>query len=408
MDPITHGITGALLGKSYFSDRYGRVATFAAVLGAVFPDIDIAAEIISRDPLGIVKYHRGITHSFVALPFFAMFLAWLTKWITRRRGIESPSWGILTIVYGAGIASHIALDGMTSFGTRMWTPISQKRVAWDLLFIIDFAFTAIVLLPQVAAWIYSSDAGSGAGSDGRAGRMWILFSITSVVVWGVALGAGYSFHWWIVGIVSGILAALFFLPGMGGWGFRVSRSAWCQLGTCAAVAYLLLCAFAHHSAMLRVHNFATANHIDVLRIGALPVPPSLLDWGDVIQTPEGVYQARFDLRHAENPSFYFLPDSPSDPFVARALRLPEVEMYWGFARFPTIHSSVEDGDHVVDFGEHRFTNGGRRSPQPFSYRVIFDQSGAVIAEGWLQNGMFMQLMKRMQPAPGGHPEQVTP
>ena len=137
--------------------------------------------------------------------------------------------------------------------------------------------------------------------------MWLLFSIASVVVWGVALGAGYPFRWWIVAVaVSAILAALFFLPGSDGWGFRVPRSAWCQLGTCTAVAYLLLCAFAHHSAILRVRNFATANHIDAVRMGALPVPPSLLDWGDAIRTPEGVYQARFDLRHAENPSFYFL------------------------------------------------------------------------------------------------------
>src|ERR1700722_20972399 len=174
MDPITHGITGALLGKSYFSERYGRVATFAAVLGAVFPDIDIVAETISDDPLAIVKYHRGITHSFVALPLFAMLLAWLTRWITRRRGIESPPWGILTVIYAVGIASHIALDGMTSFGTRMWTPISEKRVAWDLLFIIDFTFTSIVLLPQVIAWIYRNN-GRGTELD-CATRMWILFS----------------------------------------------------------------------------------------------------------------------------------------------------------------------------------------------------------------------------------------
>jgi len=75
MDPITHGITGALVGKGFFSDRQGRVATFAATLGAVFPDVDLVAELASRDPMAIVKYHRGITHSFVALPFFAAALA---------------------------------------------------------------------------------------------------------------------------------------------------------------------------------------------------------------------------------------------------------------------------------------------------------------------------------------------
>src|SRR5271169_162239 len=100
MDTVTHGIVGALIGKGYFAERQGRIAIFAATLGAVFPDVDVVEEILSSDPLSIVKYHRGITHSFVAMPFFALLLAWLTRWIARRRGIESRSWGILTVVYG--------------------------------------------------------------------------------------------------------------------------------------------------------------------------------------------------------------------------------------------------------------------------------------------------------------------
>ena len=213
MDPITHGIAGALLGKGYFADRKGRLAIFAATLGAVFPDIDIIDEIVSRDPLAIVKYHRGITHSFVGLPFFAALLAWLTRWIARRRGIETPSWAMLTLIYGIGIASHIVLDGMTSFGTRMWTPISQQRVAWDLLFIIDFSFTAIILLPQSAAWI-CSDRAKGRM---RAVCMWALFTLGAIAAWTAASTSGFPFHLWIVGLASALIAALFFLPAINGW-----------------------------------------------------------------------------------------------------------------------------------------------------------------------------------------------
>src|SRR5580692_8737814 len=79
MDTITHGIVGALIGKGFFSERNGRVATFAATVGAMFPDVDVVQEVFSSDPLAIVKYHRAITHSFVALPFFAALLAWLTR-----------------------------------------------------------------------------------------------------------------------------------------------------------------------------------------------------------------------------------------------------------------------------------------------------------------------------------------
>ena len=406
MDPITHGITGALLGKGFFSERQGRVAVLAATLGAIFPDIDIVAEVVSRDPLAIVKYHRGITHSFVALPFFAMLLAWLTRLVTRRRGIESPSWAMLTLIYGVGIASHILLDGTTSFGTRMWTPISQKRVAWDFLFIIDFVLSSCVLLPQVIAWVYANR--DGAESRSKAKRMWVLFSVGTLAVWATAFVAGYPFHIWIVALVSALLGALFFLPGIGGAGFGVKRSTWCRAGIGATAVYIGLCAFAHHSALERIENFAKANHIEVARIGALPVPPSLLDWGDVIRTNDGIYQERFDLRDAGEPVFHFIPDSAPQKFIERARELPEVKLYWQFARFPTIRSLDEKDYHIVDFSEHRFTNGNRRSPQPFSYRVVFDDAGTVVEEGWLQNGMFMRLMRRMEPVRETTSKEIAP
>lgn len=395
MDPVTHGITGALLGKAYFHERYGRVATLSVVLGAIFPDIDVVWEVASRDPLGIVKYHRAITHSFVALPFFAMLLAWLTRWVCRRRGMEAPSWGILTLCCGIGIASHIVLDGMTSFGTRMWYPISRERVAWDMLFIIDFAFTSIVLVPQVIAWICSVPE----TRRKRSLWVWICFSIAALLFWLAARGAGYPFRFSVDVAVIAIFAILFFGPALRGWGRCVSSAAWCQAGTYIMVAYLIACGFAHHIAFARTIAFARQNHISVERIGALPVPPSWLDWGGAIRAPNGLYESEFDLRTAGQPVFRFTPDSPPDPYIARAFQLPDVYLYWQFARFPSILSFPEGDDHVVELGENRFTNTQPRGPQPFTYRIVFDMAGNVISKGWLTRGVLRQHMQR-EPHPG--------
>jgi membrane-bound metal-dependent hydrolase YbcI (DUF457 family) len=392
MDPITHGLTGALLGKGYFSERHGRMAVFAATLGSVFPDVDVFAEVASRDPLSIIKYHRSITHSFVALPFFAMLLAGLTRWLARRLGWQTPSWLVLTIAYGVGIASHIILDGMTSFGTRMWFPISRERVAWDLLFIVDFSFASIVLLPQVGAWIYRDAAKSLA----RAVRMWVLFSLGAVLIWAAARGAGYPFHVLTGVIACAVLAAVCFAPAAGGWGFRVKRAVWCQAGTYVAVAYLIACGLAHHAAITRAETFAEQNHLSVERIAALPIPPSFADWGDAIRTPSGIYESQFDLRGAKSIGFYFIPDSPPDPFIARAFQLPDVQVYWGFARFPSIQSFAEDGRHIVELGENRFSDGRHRSPQPFTYEVVFDADGTLLSQGWLTTGLLRRQMRRVQ------------
>ncbi|HUA00286.1 MAG TPA: metal-dependent hydrolase [Candidatus Aquilonibacter sp.] len=405
MDPVTHGIAGALLGKGFFSRRQAKVAVFAATLGAVFPDIDVFyegyAEFAHHDPLAIVKYHRAITHSFVGLPFFAALLAALTPPVLRLlkrpfprlRDWESPPFWLLTVIYGVGIASHILLDGMTSFGTRMWFPLSTRRVAWDLLFIIDFAFTTIILAPQVIAWIYRDPA----KSRGRAWKMWIAFTAGDLIAWLLTRAASYPFHFWIVVLIGALLAALFFVPAVNGWGFKVTRAEFCQVGTCLALVYLFLCALAHHQAMTKVRAFAAQHRIDVERIGALPIPPSLLDWGDAIRSPGGIYVAQFDLREKHPPVFSFVADSPLDPYIARAFAMPEVQLYWQFARFPVIHSYVDDGMHVVELGENRFTDGRRRSPQPFTYQVVFDDAGNLVGQGWLNVGMTPRSIRRLVP-----------
>jgi membrane-bound metal-dependent hydrolase YbcI (DUF457 family) len=406
MDTITHGIVGALIGKGYFSERNGRVATFAAAAGAMFPDIDVVEEIVSRDPLAIVRYHRGITHSFVALPFFAAILAWLTragfgvlkKRFAALRDIEPPSWGILFVIYAIAIASHIILDAMTSFGTRIWDPVSQQRVAWDLLFIIDCCFTSIALLPQVVAWIYADSAKTGV----RAISMWALFTVAGFVVWRIAGATGFPFHLWIAFFSSVVIAALFFLPAIRGAGFRITTARWCQVGAFVMLAYLFACSVAHHQALLRVKSFASANNIPIDRVAALPLPPSLLGWGGVIRSFDGVYQSRFDLRDSTPPLFSFIADSPPNIYIARAMQRPEVQLYWNFARFPVIRTYTENGLHYVDFNENRFVRRKRQGPAPFSYRIVFDDAGDPIEEGWQADGLDVRRMIKIVPAQAGN------
>src|ERR1700684_3096229 len=104
MAPVTHGIAGALIGKGFFSEKHGPTAVFAVTLGSVFPDVDVVADFFSNDPLATIRFHRGFTHSFLALPIFAAALAGLLWWWQRRRR-ESPSdFWILFAAFATGIA----------------------------------------------------------------------------------------------------------------------------------------------------------------------------------------------------------------------------------------------------------------------------------------------------------------
>ena len=61
MDIVTHGLAGALLARAGFTQRMGRVATIALVVGALVPDADVVLGL--WDQMAAIRYHRGPTHS---------------------------------------------------------------------------------------------------------------------------------------------------------------------------------------------------------------------------------------------------------------------------------------------------------------------------------------------------------
>jgi membrane-bound metal-dependent hydrolase YbcI (DUF457 family) len=416
MDTITHGLTGALIGKAFFDAprtaptsrgrgtgqspafaradeqsrleasatkiaQVARIGIWAATLGAIAPDGDSLFELFGHDELAILDVHRGLTHSFVFLPVFALILAAATRWLAKRRNWAAPSLGRLWLIYAVGLACHIVLDLITSFGTMIWSPLSRMRAAWDTTFIIDFTFTAIVLVPQVAAWVYRERAGSFT----RRLLAWTLFCLAEVGAERLARAVGVPFSPWVVVIVALVLAALFFLPARRDWGFRISRAAWCRAGLAVLVVYIGLSFAAHRLALTRVEEFAASHSLNVESLGALPLPPSALRWSGLIRTPTGVYQAWFSLVDREPPAFRFFADSPANSFIAEARALPSVQRYLWFARFPLVTYRQEDGHNVVDFTDLRFFARRGQQRLGFTFRVTMDGQGRVLKEGWVED-----------------------
>lgn len=410
MDPITHGIAGALIGKAFFANRNSarpsqsikfastaRVAIFAATLGAVFPDVDIFVDEFSHDPLAIARYHRGFTHSFVGLPIFAVALAAMTRafflWYAKRSGYEertSPSFAFLFAIYAAGIASHIFLDGFTSFGTRMLNPFSEDRVAWDFLFIIDFVLTALLSVPQLAAWVHRQSKNAGV----RATTMWVFLTASTLAVWTLARATGFSFHLRAVVIASGFFAAVLFVPMWRGFGARIPRARWCQAGFCLSCVYIAACGFAHHAALSRVRAFASRQHLSVENIAAMPLPISFLRWSGLILTSDGVYQSTFCLRDSANPAFQFFANSPQNRFTQKAAQLDPVRTFLWFARFPVMDFSSVDDRNLVEYRDFRFFSGARGRPPQFTFGVLFDSEGKMLKYGWIEVQLVVSQERR--------------
>lgn len=403
MDTITHGIAGALIGKAVFRGddmlalrdmNRRRIITWALMLGAIFPDADVFRDLFSNDDLLLITWHRSITHSLLCLPFFALALAALTRVFARWRKWDAPGFGVLTGIYAVGILSHILLDLVTSFGTMIWSPLKWSRPAWDVIFIVDFTFTAILLIPQLLAWVYAHPD----KLKRRALGIWLVFLPVPLLIAAIgrAVGAPISFPAVIAAVT--LFTAIFLLPALRGWGLRIRHFSWNLAGFACSLAYIGLAAYGHHVALARVQAFAAWDHLDVQALGALPSPPSLWQWDGLIRTPHGVYELRMDLsdkssltpapaaNSSSDPSveYRFYPEAFSNSYIDVARRLPEVQKVLWFARFPVTRFRKEGDEAVVEISDMRFVSRRPGRAPSFTYRVTFAGGGSVLSQGWVR------------------------
>ena len=149
MDPITQGTIGAVLPQALGKKNLGIVAMLGFLSGMA-PDLDIFIR-SSTDPLLSLEYHRQFTHSIIFIPFggliCAVFLFIVFKKISSFN--FKTTWLYCTLGYG----THGLIDACTSYGTLLFWPFSNVRIAWNNISIIDPLFTLPIILLVVLATI---------------------------------------------------------------------------------------------------------------------------------------------------------------------------------------------------------------------------------------------------------------
>ncbi len=145
MGTVTHGLIGARTSRIGFHQRTGRAATIAFLIGAIFPDIDMMVSFLGPD--AALRHHRGVTHSLVCAPLFALLLSWAIYKLSSFKCLR-----LLYPMVLLGMISHIFFDLITSYGTVIFDPIIQKRYSLNLVFILDPFITLPVLAGLILLW----------------------------------------------------------------------------------------------------------------------------------------------------------------------------------------------------------------------------------------------------------------
>jgi inner membrane protein len=141
MDTVTQGLLGAVAAQAVCGRKLPRSAWLIGLVAGAAADLDLFIRVPS-DPLGGLTYHRHFTHSIAFIPLGALVAALPFVFWPAFRG---KRWWLLLASLVA-YATHGLLDACTSWGTLLWWPFSNARVAWDLIGIIDPIFTFVLLV----------------------------------------------------------------------------------------------------------------------------------------------------------------------------------------------------------------------------------------------------------------------
>ena len=337
MEPITHFLFGATLGRAGFNRRTG-LATATMTLAAEAPDLDVFSRF--GGPVTGFAHHRGFTHSFLGLPLVAvavvgfMYLVWRIRGRKTRDPNLPPRWGLLFV--GACLAgvSHILLDFTNNYGVRPFWPFSERWYSWDIVFIIEPALLAILILGLVLPGLFALvNEEIGARQKGPRGRV----------------------------------AAALALAGV--FAFWAARD------------------FEHRRA-LAVLETQTYQGVEALRISAYPYMLTPFRWYAVVETPSAFATMNVDsLTPAVDPDgtmqIRYKPAETEVTLAAKKSGLGRVYLDW--AQYPVTETEpVQKSDgstgYVVRFRDLRYAYPGSAARTSLGASVVLDQNLHVVEQ----------------------------
>ncbi len=368
MEPITHLMTGACLARAGFN-RKTAYATLAMTLAAEAPDLDTLWS--AAGPIAGFQHHRGITHTFVGLPFEALIVVgvmWMIhRWRVRRAAskdaasavaldgtdqfIERPitvapvRWVLLYGFVLIALLSHILLDWTNNYGVRPFFPFNPRWYAGSFVFIFEPVLFAVLLIGLVAPSLFGLIGGEvGARRPRFRGQGWAIFALTAMV-------------------------AL--------WSWReVEHSAAVQLASTAQYG-------------------PTSTGADVLRVTASPHPGNPYRWHTVAETPDFYQVATVNTSTSSvitDPGLdlFYKPPNTAAMLAARKSWLGKAYLDW--SSWPMVAdigpvTALDSGPDArdwtaVSFRDLRFMYDtsliqGRSNP-PISAMAYVDASGQVV------------------------------
>ena len=151
MDSITQLVLGAACGEAVLGKKIGNRALLFGAIGGTIPDLDVfVGKLLFNNEIDAMAFHRGFMHSFLFAILAAIGFGMLVFWIYNR----GKRYGMTTQkewmwLFFASIFTHPILDSFTAYGTQLFSPFSNYRVAFNNIAVADPMYTLPFLIALI-------------------------------------------------------------------------------------------------------------------------------------------------------------------------------------------------------------------------------------------------------------------
>jgi len=159
MDSLTQIILGAACGEAVLGKKIGNRALLFGAIGGTIPDLDVfIGRLLYQNEIQAMAFHRGFMHSI----FFAITGCFVFGWLTyklydfgkRKQTTTLKDWVLL---FFWSIFTHPILDCFTPYGTQLFTPFTNYRVAFNNISVADPLYTVPFLLCMIVLMFYNRE-----------------------------------------------------------------------------------------------------------------------------------------------------------------------------------------------------------------------------------------------------------
>jgi inner membrane protein len=156
MDSLTQIVLGAACGEAVLGKKIGNKALLFGAIGGTIPDLDVfVGRWIYNNEIDIMAFHRGFMHSILFSVLAAFLFGWIMyKFYNTGKRLDMTSLKDWIWLFFLSLFTHPILDSFTPYGTQLFAPFSNYRIAFNNISVVDPIYTIPFLVCMIVLMFY--------------------------------------------------------------------------------------------------------------------------------------------------------------------------------------------------------------------------------------------------------------